>query len=203
MEELRSTEILDKEIQEDARRKAERILRNTDVECEKIKNSVSTRIETVTSEKNEEYKKKTEDFEKNAFSSIPLEKQRRLVSFIDKNVHKALTSYLAGLSLDKKLRLIEKLISRGAFAFNMEGVIVSVNGFPIEEVKKITGKIFGKEKTFVYKNVDKNIVKDGVLLESPDGTVRCHSDFSEVERILCDDFRYELQDSLFDGRLSV
>ena len=59
MEELRSTEILDKEIQEDARRKAERILRKTDVECEKIKNSVSTRIETVTSEKNEEYKKKT------------------------------------------------------------------------------------------------------------------------------------------------
>ena len=67
----------------------------------------------------------------------------------------------------------------------------------------LINKIFGKEKTFVYKNVDKNIVKDGVLLESPDGTVRCHSDFSEVERILCDDFRYELQDSLFDGRLSV
>lgn len=67
MEELRSTEILDKEIQEDARRKAERILRKTDVECEKIKNSVSTRIETVTSEKNEEYKKRPKILRKMPF----------------------------------------------------------------------------------------------------------------------------------------
>lgn len=202
MEELRSTEILDKEIQEDARRKAERLLKNTDLECEKIKNSVSARIEAITNEKTGEYKKKLEDFEKNAFSSIPLEKQRRLVSFIDMNVHKELNSYLSGLSLEKKYSLIEKLVRRGAFAFDMDGVVVSVNGFPIDGIKKILEKIFNN-KTFSYREVDGSVVKDGVLLESPDGSVRCHSDFAEVERILCDDYRFELQDTLFDGRLSV
>ena len=37
MQELRSTDILDKEIQADARKKADRILRQAEVDCEKIK----------------------------------------------------------------------------------------------------------------------------------------------------------------------
>ena len=45
MEELRSTEILEKEIQSDARRKAEKILKNADADCEKILSSVETRFE--------------------------------------------------------------------------------------------------------------------------------------------------------------
>ena len=36
MQELRSTDILDKEIQADARKKAERMLAKTDSECEKL-----------------------------------------------------------------------------------------------------------------------------------------------------------------------
>ena len=45
MEELRSTEILDKEIQEDARRKANRILNNGLLECEKILEDVNIKFE--------------------------------------------------------------------------------------------------------------------------------------------------------------
>ena len=45
MEELRSTEILDKEIREDARRKANRILNNCVLECEKILEDVNIKFE--------------------------------------------------------------------------------------------------------------------------------------------------------------
>ena len=44
MEELRSTEILDREIQADARKKAENILKKAEKSCEDILNSVEKTI---------------------------------------------------------------------------------------------------------------------------------------------------------------
>ena len=51
MQELRSTDILDKEIQADARKKAERMLAKTDSECEKLIASVESDIEKAAEEK--------------------------------------------------------------------------------------------------------------------------------------------------------
>ena len=45
MQELRSTDILDKEIQADARKKAERMLAKADSDCAKLLASVETDIE--------------------------------------------------------------------------------------------------------------------------------------------------------------
>ena len=45
MQELRSTDILDKEIQADARKKAERMLQKTDRECEQLLASVENDLE--------------------------------------------------------------------------------------------------------------------------------------------------------------
>ena len=57
MEELRSTEVLDKEIRADARKKAEKILDKADVDCRYIIEEVAQKVkeaEQVASEKTEE-----------------------------------------------------------------------------------------------------------------------------------------------------
>ena len=82
MEELRSTEILDKEIEADARKKAEKILRKTEEESKKILESVSERLEAVKKEKSLFFDEKIKDFENDKLNSFPLEKQRFLVKFI-------------------------------------------------------------------------------------------------------------------------
>jgi len=64
MEELRSTEILDKEIREDARRKANRILNNATLECEKILEDVNNRFEKDAETKKAEYQFKIDDYKK-------------------------------------------------------------------------------------------------------------------------------------------
>ena len=51
MEELRSTEILDKEIEADARKKADKILKNADSEAEKILADVETRVKEAKEQK--------------------------------------------------------------------------------------------------------------------------------------------------------
>ena len=73
MEELRSTEILDKEIEADARKKAEKILRKTEEESKKILESVSERLEAVKKEKSLFFDEKIKDFENDKLNSFPLE----------------------------------------------------------------------------------------------------------------------------------
>ena len=47
MKEFRSTEILDKEIQEDARRKAEKLLKRADIDGQRIIDETEDRIKEV------------------------------------------------------------------------------------------------------------------------------------------------------------
>ena len=64
MEELRSTEILDKEIREDARRKANRILNNSVIDFEKILEDVNIRFEKDAEIKKAEYESKISNYKK-------------------------------------------------------------------------------------------------------------------------------------------
>ena len=82
MQELRSTDILDKEIQADARKKAERMLAKTDSECEKLIASVESDIEKVAKEKQQFFAHKLEAFEKDRMAVVPLEKERFKFCFI-------------------------------------------------------------------------------------------------------------------------
>ena len=74
MEELRSTEVLDKEIETDARKKAERILAKADSDGKALVADVANRIEKFTEEKTAEYQKKTENYRADRDAVVPLKK---------------------------------------------------------------------------------------------------------------------------------
>lgn len=82
MEELRSTEILDKEIRSDARKKAERILSKAEVDCQMILAEVDDRVEKAKKEISDKDEKKLAAYEKQKNAALPLEKKRFLVNFI-------------------------------------------------------------------------------------------------------------------------
>src|SRR5574344_165208 len=110
MEELRSTEILDKERQDDARKKAQRILTDADNQCKKILDDVESRIAAVSISKKAFYDGKIAVQIKDAEAAVPLEKERFLVSFEGKAVGCAIDEYLASLSEEKKLLIIKRLL---------------------------------------------------------------------------------------------
>ena len=130
MQELRSTDILDKEIEADARRKAEAILKRADKECEEIIASVQNRINVARQEKEEFYSKKLDAFEKDLKASGPLEKQRFQVSFIQEQVITAINKYLAELKEEERLALVtdrfdfsvckDKKINAYVYGFNFD-----------------------------------------------------------------------------------
>ncbi len=63
MQELRSTDILDKEIQADARKKAERMLQKADRDCQQLISSVEADIEKAAAEKKDFFARKLDAFE--------------------------------------------------------------------------------------------------------------------------------------------
>lgn len=210
MEELRSTEILDKEIQSDARKKAERVLSSADADCQNILAEVAGRVAAVTKEKTDAYDKKTAQFAHDADAALPLEKQRFLVSFTQKAVAEAVDAYLSALTDAKRFSLIEKLYKRSA---------------PVISGKKVSALVYGcslkTAKTFLEKELGKNLVScketefnktgqqapeamsvhEGIILEAEDHSIRCRLTLEELITEIEDTYSRELVDALFNGRL--
>ncbi len=206
MQELRSTDILDKEIQADARKKAERILQKADVDCSNILESVEMDVEKAAENKKEFFRKKLEAFENDKKASIPLEKQRFAVSFIQNSISENINKYLDGLSEEKRIELVTKNFDfKTELKFN-----AFVYGFSTDAVKKFLSKKLGNQLLSCTQTIfgAKALEDDdglsnpqGIILESEDKAFRCRLTLSEVVERLMDSNRAELSDALFGGKL--
>lgn len=208
MEELRSTEILDKEIKADARKKAEKILAKADADCKNMLESVETRIENAKKEylaKNEE---KLHSFEKDLTASLPLEKKRFLVSFIQNSINKATNAFLQSLSIEERLELIMRQMKKYENSIKSKKLILSYYGFDEKLVKKAFENKYDVV-SFNKTEFNKMIVESdcgitdklGIIIEAEDKSVRIRMTLSEIICQLQDQYRTELCKALFDGRL--
>ena len=206
MQELRSTDILDKEIQADARKKAERMLAKADLDCEKLIASVDSDIEKAKQEKEEFFAHKLEAFEKDRMAVVPLEKERFKVSFIQNAVIQNINKYLEGLSEEERLALVAR-----DFNFKTDLKLNAfVYGFSVSGAKKFLSEKLGSklasvsETKFGAEALEDEIGLEkpqGIILESEDKNFRCRLTLSEVIEKLLDSHRSELSDTLFGGQL--
>lgn len=210
MEELRSTEILDKEIEADARKKAEKILSRAEEDAQAILADVSRRVEEARSQKNAYYGEKLSQYEKAIDEALPLEKGRYLVSFYSDAVSKAFNEYLENLGAEKRLALIEKRLSNLPQTCLEKKINASVFGFNIADAKKILEKAFAKNlgkvvETSFEKSGEEgalgNIFHEGIILSSEDGFIRVRLTIDQIVREIKDKYSEELALALFGGRL--
>ncbi|MBQ5472265.1 MAG: hypothetical protein IIT58_09750 [Treponema sp.] len=208
MEELRSTEILDKEIQNDARRKVEKILQKADAECAFLKEDVERKLQETEKDLKEKNEKKLEIYKKNLSSAVPLEKERFLVSFVQKEIENAVSEYLSSLSLEKKLELLGNHLKKYEDVLKNKTLTAYFYGLTQSNVKKVLDKkvnvteyketMFGKlliEEDFGLKD------KIGIILEADDLSVRVRLTLSELVSQLLNKYRSELCNALFEGGL--
>lgn len=206
MQELRSTDILDKEIQADARKKAERMLAKADSDCAKLLASVDTDIEKAAEEKKEFFAHKLDAFEKDRMAVVPLEKERFKVSFIQNAVIQNINKYLEALTEEKRLTLVSR-----DFDFNTDRRLNAyVYGFSVSAAKKFLSSKLGdkllactetKFGAFALEDEIGLANPQGIILESEDKNFRCRLTLSEVIEKLLDTNRAELSATLFGGDL--
>ena len=207
MQELRSTDILDKEIQSDARKKAEKILKKADSNCSEILASVDENIEKTKEEKKLSYSEKLSAFEKDQKASIPLQKECFEVSFIQNEISKGINKYLSSLSEEKRLEIAGK-----GFDFsNLDKKVVAwVYGFNLERAKNFLSKKLGKNLLECKETIFRKIALEdscglenpqGIILEAEDKTFRFRLTLSQAVGKILDENRAELSDALFGGQI--
>ncbi len=206
MEELRSTDILDREIREDARRKAERALSASEAECAKIASDFASRLEADKAAKRTEYAEALAAYERDVAAAIPLEKERRLVSFIDSEVRSALNARLADLGPSGRLSLYGRLLSRYSPRFQGARVRVFASGFAPAEAQAVAARAFGPDRVISSEPLDPERAaragcSDGLIVEAEDGSVSCRASIEEIRDTILDSRRQELAEALFGGRL--
>ena len=210
MEELRSTEILDKEIKSEAKKKAEAILARADQSANELLSSVNSRLEEAEKKARADGKKRSDLFAKNIGAALPLEKERLLVSYIHGSLVSAMNSYFAEMSDEKKLKALEKLFAESSLLLKKFSWNVKVYGFNLDLAKSFLEKVLpssllecsaGKDYEIEDEAVSGFEYRAGFVLTSSDSSVQCRFTLDEIVKKILDEKRMEVATSLFKGGL--
>ena len=214
MEELRSSEILDREIEAECRKKAEQILQKAEISVKSISDGVGKRLENAIEEAKSKAKKDLELYEKNENAALPLEKQRYLVSFIYNSIMEEINSYFENLSDEEQFSLLEKMMEKFSSVLENKNLKVRVIGFDEKKIASLLEKKFGKNLQSVEK-ADENVLEDEAVLgfkfrkgllvnciNPEDNTAfLCRFTLDQKIREIMDSSCGELALALFGGRL--
>ncbi len=206
MEELRSTDILDREIQEDARKKAEKLLKAADSDCERIRSESEARLESARAEKAADCDARLEAYRQDSESAIPLEKQRRMVSLVDTSVRAALDSWFKDIGAARRLALYRSKLERYVPNLGTARLRVREIGYPVSDVEALLEGTVGRdrvESVVVLGEAEARVAgfADGLLVETADRSTLCRVTRSEIFEELLSSRRQELAEALFGGRL--
>ena len=212
MEELRSTEILDKEIQADARQKVETILKSAEEECKKLKEGVAERVENAKNDKKAYFDKKLKAAERDMDAALPLEKSRFKVSFIESQIMQSVNEYLKALPVEKHIELLLSGIDEESELIADKKLNAFVYGLELKTVKaalskKIGSNLLSCEKTEFCKYVLEDEIglenNEGIILETEDKTFRCRLTLVQIFSRLFDKYRAEFASALFENKIEA
>ena len=210
MEELRSTEALDTEIRNDARRKAGKILEKAEESAGALLADVDKKVQDAVDAARQSSRSRLALYEKNINASLPLEKERRLVSYIHNAVIEAMNAYFDGLGEAKRLDIIRGLVERYRTVLSGTEVHALAVGIDVAAAEKMLRKLLGAS-LLSCKAGDSQMLMDeavpgftrreGLVLRSADGQIVCRLTLDEKVKEILDTQRAELASTLFCGRL--
>ena len=195
MEEIGNTEAIQKEILEEARKTAEKILREAD---EEVAHSAAQAIERARVSK-EEVGKSAETwmtrYRAETLARLPLEKIRYKTDLVDRRVRRALEDFMKGLGEERIASLAETLMRESESQFKGKEVDLRFRGLgqarSVAAAKAALG-ISGTRKVVE----DPKLPAAGLVVESIDGKLTLRATMDLVESDLLDRQRGELAAAL-------
>ncbi len=211
MEELRSTEVLDSEIRNETKKKAQRIVDKAKESAAALIFGVDAKVKEAQTAAKEASEKRLALFTKNINAALPLEKQRYSISFIHNSILEAINSYLEKAGEDGRLKIIK------ALALRVKGILSSYSHFQAKVInldenkaKEMLEELFGKGSVSISKASlqdsqaeELELLKyhDGIILLTDDKKIKCFLTLDEKIKEVIDAKKRELALALFDGRL--
>jgi len=166
MEELKTTEVLDREILEDARKKAYKILKTADDALAAQKRECEEKISSAIDSARKAYSQREKKTATEIFARLPLDKRRFRSETAEGFLIKAMDDFLRSLSREKLLSVVEAEVSEkinacicdfqsndkadGKADDRNDGKIeVRYSGIELSEAKKILENAFNSNKSLL------------------------------------------------------
>lgn len=195
MEEIKGTEALEREILDDASKKADRIIRKAKDDAQKLKQNSAGALERKIAELESQKQGKSSQMEKEIMSKLPLEKTRLKARFFDDALRASIRQFLDSLDEAElgswclaELKKRSSLLAGKQLSIRHKGI----DSIALREIEALVRP--SRPSTAVS---DANASSRGIVIDSLDGAMTMTLTESELERRLLDEYRGELASALF------
>ena len=195
MEEIRGTEALEREILEDARKRADRIIRKAEENARLLGAQTEQRIKEAKAALLSEYQIKKRTAELEMLSRLPLEKARLDILYRDEILRKALKEALASMNPRLfGLWCVKRLVCQVELVRKSPAKVL-VHGLDSETMRDI-GALFGQGSDISIEEAPTMKVR-GLIVEPMDASYRISITENDLLEWLLDEKRGELAAALF------
>lgn len=195
MEELRGTEALEREILEDARKRADRIIRKAEDEARSIQKKAEESLRAEIEALEREYEEKRRIAEKEIRSRLPLETMRIDIQYREEALSRAVDEALARMEPSIFGDWCVRRLTRAAGLVKGASVTVFIRGLDKGQVDRLLGLLH--EAACVSVRRQEKIAVRGLVIEPDDQRFRISITENELRAWLLDEQRGVLAQALF------
>jgi len=141
MEEIRSSEVLDREILEDARKKAARFLKNADQQGKAAEAEWEKKLETDLSILERKHRERVENIIRETNARFPLDTRRMRAERAERRLREAMDDFIHSLPRGRLLDLLERELRLREAALSPESLIAEAGGLDMKEAETILATI--------------------------------------------------------------
>jgi vacuolar-type H+-ATPase subunit E/Vma4 len=200
METVKTSEVLESQILDDARAKAARILEAADKECAAVRaewdrrgSEELRRLEAVRASRVTALRQDLE-------ATLPLDFLRSRLGFFQKSVSAALDGIFASLDARELSRLVGRQVATASFAFINQRLVAWTAGIAEDEARRIVTESIPGAVVQEVKQLPPEAAAEtgkGLVVETADGSRRFRATLQELAALLLEEHREELVTALF------
>jgi V/A-type H+/Na+-transporting ATPase subunit E len=197
MEEIKGGGALEAEIREDARRKAERIIKQAEKDAEAARTEAEKSSRAEISSMEAAMGKRGEAYREEVLARLPLERKRVRLSWIEAALEKELGAAMDALGDEEAGDLVLSRLEPAAPSFKGTGASVQIRGLPSPSLRAAVSSLF--DGASIEEGPAANRAERGIEVKSADGLLRFSSSLRDVFGEFADSRRGELARALVGG----
>jgi len=194
MEEIKGTEALEREILEDAGKRAEKIIRKTREEVERLKSASAATIEDQLGQLKRKHLEKIAQLEKETASRLPLEKTRLRARFIDETMRKSVSDFLISLDSASLSAWCLSEFRKRVNLLSGNATVIRWKGIDADQIREMREE-FPKNSNIKFME-DPAMSHRGIIAKTLDDTIIITLTEQQIEDWLLDEKRGELASAL-------
>ncbi|WP_455381559.1 hypothetical protein [Salinispira pacifica] len=140
MEEIRNAESLEKEIREDARKRADRVVRGREKALTELRSEWKKKTDDALAAMERAHAEEKSALERRSSAAVPLEQKRAFLQFAEKQLEEGVHAYFASLEPKRRDELLARRLGAAAEVLGESQVAVRHPGLTEEEAGRIVRK---------------------------------------------------------------